>query len=124
MKKQWREELKNDLLVIVGLLAAAVAYRMYLIPNKVVAWGFTGVGQLVNHLTGISVGVVNIALNVPLFLISMRSMGIRFGVRSLIAMVRHGVANGVLRTTGATPLPGVRIARSAPLSPRIRFMPA
>ena len=87
MKKQWREELKNDLLVIVGLLAAAVAYRMYLIPNKVVAGGFTGVGQLFNHLTGISVGVVNIALNVPLFLISMRSMGIRFGVRSLIAMV-------------------------------------
>ena len=44
-------------------------------------------GQLLNHATGISVGLVNIALNVPLFLISMKSMGLRFGVRSLIAMV-------------------------------------
>jgi len=33
------------------------------------------------------VGLVNIVLNVPLFLLSMKSMGLRFGVRSLITMV-------------------------------------
>ena len=87
MKTTFREALKNNALVIAGLLVAAAAYRMYLIPNQVVAGGFTGVGQLLNHLTGIGVGTVNIALNVPLFLVSMKSMGVRFGVRSLIAMV-------------------------------------
>ncbi len=87
MKTSLKTELKNDLLVIAGLLVAAVAYRMYLIPNQVVAGGFTGVGQLLNHLLGVSVGTVNIALNVPLFLVSMKSMGLRFGVRSLIAML-------------------------------------
>ena len=87
MKTDLRAELKNNVLVGLGLLVAAVAYRMYLVPNQVVAGGFTGVGQLLNHLLGISVGTVNIAMNVPLFLISMKSMGIRFGVRSLIAMV-------------------------------------
>ena len=87
MKNALRTELKNDLLVVVGLLAGAAAYRMYLIPNQVVCGGFTGVGQLLNHLTGIGVGTVNILLNVPLFLISMKSMGFRFGVRSLVAMV-------------------------------------
>ena len=87
MRASLREELKNDLLVLLGLLAAAAAYRMYLIPNQVVNGGFTGVGQLLNHATGISVGLVNAALNVPLFLISMKSMGLRFGVRSLVTMV-------------------------------------
>jgi len=87
MKTWLRSELKNNLLVALGLLFAAVAYRMYLVPNQVVAGGFTGVGQLLNHLLGVSVGTVNIALNVPLFLISMKSMGLRFGVRSLIAML-------------------------------------
>ena len=87
MRTSLREELKNDLLVLLGLLAAAAAYRMYLIPNQVVNGGFTGVGQLLNHATGISVGLVNAALNVPLFLISMKSMGLRFGVRSLVTMV-------------------------------------
>ena len=87
MRASLREELKNDLLVMVGLLVAAAAYRMYLIPNQVVNGGFTGVGQLLNHATGISIGLVNIMLNVPLFVISMKSMGLRFGVRSLVAMV-------------------------------------
>ena len=86
MKKTLSTELKNDVLIAVGLLAAAAAYRMYLIPNQVVAGGFTGVGQLLNHVTGVGVGTVNILLNVPLFLVSMKSMGVRFGVRSLIAM--------------------------------------
>ena len=86
MKETLRSELKNSLLIVIGLLVAAVAYRMYLIPNQVVAGGFTGVGQLLNHLLGISVGTVNILLNAPLFLISMKSMGMKFGVRSLIAM--------------------------------------
>ena len=87
MRETLRTELKNDLLVVAGLVVAAAAYKLYLIPNQVVAGGFTGVGQLLNHLTGVGVGTVNIAMNVPLFLVSMRSMGVRFGVRSLIAMV-------------------------------------
>ncbi len=86
MKSTLRMELKNSLFIIFGLFIAAAAYKMYLIPNQVVSGGFTGIGQLVNHLTGISVGTVNIILNVPLFLVSLRSMGIKFGVRSLIAM--------------------------------------
>ena len=86
MKLSLREELKNGLLILAGLVVAAAAYRMYLIPNRVVAGGFTGVGQLLNHALGVSVGLVNLALNVPLFLISMKSMGLRFGIRSLAAM--------------------------------------
>lgn len=87
MKASVRSELKNSLFIIVGLLIASVGYRMYLIPNQVVNGGFTGAGQLLNHALGVGVGTVNIVLNVPLFLVSMRSMGLRFGVRSLIAML-------------------------------------
>ena len=68
MKDNLRAELKNSMFIVFGLLIAAIAYRMYLIPNKVVSGGFTGIGQLVYHLTGISVGTVNIMLNVPMFL--------------------------------------------------------
>ena len=87
MKDNLRAELKNALFILLGLLAASAAYRMYLIPNKIVSGGFTGIGQLINYaVPGISIGTVNIALNVPLFLLSMRSLGFKFGLRSLIAM--------------------------------------
>lgn len=86
MKERINQEVKNAALIALGLFIAAIAYKIFLIPNRVVSGGFTGIGQLLNQFTGISVGAVNIILNVPLFLFSMKSMGLRFGLRSLIAM--------------------------------------
>ena len=68
MNKTLRTELKNDLLIILGLLVAATAYRMYLIPNNVVAGGFTGVGQLLNHALGVSIGASGSLISMRKFL--------------------------------------------------------
>lgn len=88
MKTALRGELKNSLYIIAGLFVAAAGYKLYLIPNNIVSGGFTGIGQLVNRFApAITVGTVNAVLNVPLFLLSMRSIGLRFGVRSLLAML-------------------------------------
>lgn len=86
MKKKLHPELYNILLSVLGLVIAATGYNLYLIPNNIAAGGFTGIGQLLHHFININVGTVNIILNVPLFLFSMKSMGLKFGVRSLIAM--------------------------------------
>ncbi len=87
MKRILSEELKNALYIFLGLLLCAAAYNCYLIPNEIAPGGFTGVGQLVHHLTGerIPVGAVALALNIPLFALSMRSLGLRFGLRSFLA---------------------------------------
>ena len=87
MSKRMTQEIKNSVCILLGLAIASAAYKMFLIPNNVVAGGFTGIGQLVNRFTPLSVGTVNIILNVPLFLVSLKSMGFRFGMRSLIAML-------------------------------------
>ena len=88
MKRRVREELLNALLIAGGLLLATLGYRLYLIPNNVAPGGFTGIGQIVNHLVpSLGVGLVNLLLNVPLFLLSLRSMGLGFGLRSLLSSV-------------------------------------
>jgi len=86
LKKVLHPAVSNGILIITGLFIASLAYNLYLIPNNIAAGGFTGIGQLVNHFVNINVGTVNIILNVPLFLLSMRSMGLKFGLRSLVAM--------------------------------------
>lgn len=60
---------------------------MFLVPNEIAPGGFTGIGQLCNALFGINVGTMALILNVPLFAVSMRSMGIKFGVKSLAASI-------------------------------------
>lgn len=88
MKRSVRDELLNVLLIAAGLLLATLGYRLYLIPNNVAPGGFTGIGQIVNHLLPeVGVGMVNLILNVPLFVLSLRSMGLGFGLRSLISSV-------------------------------------
>ena len=87
MKTSVRAEMKNVLLILVGLIFCALGFNLFLIPNNIAAGGFTGIAQLINSVTGFPVGTVALVLNVPLFLVSMKSLGLRFGVRSLIATI-------------------------------------
>ena len=87
MKTNVRAEMKNALLILVGLIFCALGFNLFLIPNNIAAGGFTGIAQLINSLTGFPVGTVALVLNVPLFLLSMKSLGLRFGVRSLVATI-------------------------------------
>ena len=87
MKPVVKAELKNALLIFLGLIFCTLAYNQFLIPNNIAAGGFTGISQLINHFTGWRVGLVALAMNVPLFLVSMKSLGLPFGIRSLIASI-------------------------------------
>ena len=87
MNAQTKESLKNVAYIIIGLFSCSLGYCMFLVPNEIAPGGFTGIGQLCNALFGINVGTMALILNVPLFAISMRSMGIKFGVKSLAASI-------------------------------------
>ena len=87
LAKRMRAEMVNWGKILVGLFVSAMAYRLFLIPNEVAPGGFTGIGQILNTLIGWNVGTVALILNIPLFALSMRSMGLKFGVRSLVASV-------------------------------------
>ena len=85
-------EIKNAVFILLGLMFSVLGYALFLIPNNIAAGGFTGAAQLINHVTGLPIGAMALAMNVPLFLISMRSMGWRFVLRSLIATIAFSLA--------------------------------
>ncbi len=85
LSERWRTEVADWGRILAGLILGAFAYRLFLVPNEVAPGGFTGIGQILNALFGWNVGTVALVLNVPLFALSMRSMGLRFGLRSLFA---------------------------------------
>jgi len=78
-------EVKNALMILVGLAFCTLGYNLFLVPNNIVAGGFTGIAQLINSGTGWPIGTIALVLNIPLFAFSMKSLGLRFGIRSLIA---------------------------------------
>lgn len=102
MKNKLHPEFGNALLILAGLLMTALGYNMYLIPNNIAAGGFTGIGQLLNKFFPVSIGTVNLLLNIPLFLLSMRSLGFRFGIRSLITMILFSLMIDYIPVPAAT----------------------
>jgi len=69
--------------ITLGAVITAVALDMFLIPNKVAAGGVSGLATVLHHLFGVPVGAAMLALNIPLFLASVKVLGAKFGVRTL-----------------------------------------
>ena len=81
-----KHPVKAYALMLVGTALTALAYDLFFLPNNIAPGGITGVAALLNHLTGVRVGLASIALNAPLFLLGYRSVGGSLAFRSLVAM--------------------------------------
>lgn len=73
--------------VVLGSLCIAVALNWFLVPNRIAAGGVSGFATVVHHLTGLPVGGVMLAVNVPLFLWSLKVLGPRFGAKTIIGSI-------------------------------------
>lgn len=86
----------RDLAVMTGGSALyALSMVMFLIPSGVPVGGISGIAMVLNHLFGLPIGVMTIVLNVPLFLLSWRTLGRRFVVRSAYCMLLSSVLTDV-----------------------------
>ena len=80
-------------LIVVGALLVAAGTNLFLVPNRVVSGGVTGVAIILHYLISTPVGLVVLGLNVPLLWLGYRHVGgMRFFVRTLVAVVVMAVA--------------------------------
>lgn len=77
--------------ILVGSLIAAAGFQYFMYPNSIPSGSMTGVGQIINLLIHVPVGVITILLNIPLFAIVWKKLGRRFVVYSLICMLAVSV---------------------------------
>lgn len=104
MPKNIRQQLNAWVQILLGVFVCALAYDMFLIPNEIAPGGFTGIAQLISHGTGWPVGTITLCLNAPLFLLSARSLGLTFGVRSLAATIGLSLMIDILPIPSVIPV--------------------
>lgn len=79
---------RSLILILAGCALFALGFDLFLQPNHMNVGGVSGIGQLLEHMTGIgSVAFWSVAINVPLFLISIKGVGRTFFFGSLTGMV-------------------------------------
>lgn len=71
----------------VGSVLVALALAYFLVPHRIAAGGISGLATVIHYVFGFPVGITMLAINVPLFLISLKQLGLSFGVRSLYGTV-------------------------------------
>lgn len=64
-----------------------LGYVLFIIPHKIVPGGIFGFSIIINHLTSWPIGGLALALNIPLLLWGIKTLGSQFGFKTVIAMV-------------------------------------
>lgn len=77
--------------VTLGVLLTALGLDSFLIPSKIAAGGVSGIATVLHYLLHVPVGITMLILNVPLFLMGVYRLGLRFGFRSLYGTISLSV---------------------------------
>lgn len=77
--------------VFIGSALYAVGFQFFMYPHSIVPGGISGIAMIINYLTQLPVGVLTIILNIPLFIVAWRKMGLSFVISSMIGLVLTSV---------------------------------
>lgn len=80
-----KKEIIDYIKITIATFIIAFAIKNMYDPVNLVTGGFTGVGIILKSLTGIPLGITNIVLNLPIFILSIRFKGWKFVQKSLVA---------------------------------------
>ena len=85
--KYYMNELSSYAMLVIGAVIAAFAIEEFLVACTILDGGIVGISIMINNLSGISLGILTLALNIPFLLVGMRKLGTKFIVKSAVAMV-------------------------------------
>lgn len=74
------------LIITLGAVIAAFALGEFLIPNMILDGGINGISLMLSKITGISISIFIVALNIPFMLAGYKSLGKSFLFKALYAM--------------------------------------
>jgi uncharacterized membrane-anchored protein YitT (DUF2179 family) len=82
-------------LITLGLLAYALGWTIFLLPNNLVGGGVSGFAAIIYYATGIPLGYTYLVVNVVLLLIAIKILGTGFGGKTIYAIIMTGICLNV-----------------------------
>ena len=86
MMKAVQKELLNAVLIILGILSAGMGLKGFLLSSHFIDGGVTGVSMLVSNVLGYPLSIVIVLINLPFIAIGCRQIGLKFALRSTLAI--------------------------------------
>jgi uncharacterized membrane-anchored protein YitT (DUF2179 family) len=86
----------NIFFIIIGGIIAGYGLESILIPNNVSDGGVTGISIMLSAVTGLSLSIFLIILNLPFLFLGYKQIGKTFAIRSFIGIVSLSISTSVM----------------------------
>ena len=83
-------------LVTVGVVAYALGWSIFLLPNNLIGGGVSGFASILFYATGIPMGITYLVLNVILLIIGTKILGTGFGGKTIYAIITTSIMLAIM----------------------------
>lgn len=89
--------------VTIGTFITALGMSVFLIPNRIASGGVSGLATVIYYTFGFKVGITMLVINIPLFLLGIKELGMKFIFKTLYATVTFSLFVDLLETFVSPP---------------------
>lgn len=89
--------IKDFFFIVTGIFAAAFGLESFLLPNRFIDGGATGISLLVTELTNVPLALLIILVNIPFLILGFRVIGRQFAIKAVLAILGLALALTLIR---------------------------
>ena len=78
--------IKEYIFIVVGVFSAGFGLKGFLLPNRFIDGGATGISLLLQNITSLDLSYFLILVNLPFLILASRTIGAKFAIRSIAAI--------------------------------------
>lgn len=86
MQVEISHAIKEYIFIVIGVFSAGFGLKGFLLPNRFIDGGATGISLLLENITTIDLEYLLILVNLPFIILGARTMNFKFAIRSIIAI--------------------------------------
>lgn len=101
-KVEFTHIVRDSFYILLGILSASFGLKGFLLPNSFLDGGVTGISLIATELTGISLSVLIVMINIPFMILAFSTISKQFAVKSIIAIILLAVSIYVIPFTSIT----------------------
>ncbi|WP_375417567.1 YitT family protein [uncultured Hymenobacter sp.] len=90
--QHWQALLLHGVLLLAGVFSAALGLKGFLLPNGFIDGGVTGISLLISQLTGASLSLLIVLINIPFVVLGYYQLGRKFALKTLLTILTLAVA--------------------------------
>jgi uncharacterized membrane-anchored protein YitT (DUF2179 family) len=78
--------IRKYIFILIGVFSAGFGLKGFLLPNRFIDGGATGISLLLENITSIELGVLLIIINLPFVILASKTINLKFAIRSIVAI--------------------------------------